>query len=173
MTPIAILLTEGSETRFWEKVQKGEIGACWIWLGKSLPRRATANRPEAYGVFKSGNKSYLAHRVAYLLAYGRNPNQFVLHRCDNPTCCNPSHLYEGSHADNMRDRRLRGHIASHAGELHGQSKLTVTNVLRIRKLRKQGASTKYLASEFNVSKSLIVQILSGHLWKSALDVSSN
>lgn len=97
--------------RFWAKVDRnGPIHpvlqtACWLWTGARLV--------SGYGVFTSGpRKSHefkRAHRVAYSLTYGFIPEGMeVCHRCDNPPCCNPSHLFAGSHQDNVDDMVSKG-----------------------------------------------------------------
>lgn len=77
--------------------------ACWEWTGARIRGR--------YGTFGVGSKTVRAHRLAYVLAYGPIPlrtdtgeDMCVLHRCDNPACCNPKHLFLGSQLDNIQDR---------------------------------------------------------------------
>jgi hypothetical protein len=86
--------------RFWGYVVKGSDNECWEWIGYK--------RGNGYGgVSLLGKKEY-AHRVSWELAHG--PIQhglFVLHKCDNPTCVNPAHLYLGTQADNIHDREER------------------------------------------------------------------
>ena len=90
------------EERFWSKVRKADGDACWAWTG--------AKRSD-YGAIKIAGDSVLAHRVAWELTNGPIPEgQHVLHRCDNPPCVNPSHLFTGSHADNMRDAFRKGRV---------------------------------------------------------------
>ena len=92
------------DERFWAKVDRASSDACWPWL-------ATHGR-FGYGEFKVGGRSgrsVKAHRVAWELTHGPiSDGLFVLHRCDNPPCCNPGHLFLGTHADNMRDMAQKG-----------------------------------------------------------------
>lgn len=105
--------------RFWHYVQTcahdDECRACcWEWQG------ATKRH---YGHYvtetkREGRHAYGTHRLAFLFAYGEVPGDVcVLHRCDNPPCCNPAHLWIGTHADTVADRHRKGHTAF--GERHG------------------------------------------------------
>ena len=93
------------EERFWEKVEKRHKNECWLWRDK----------PHGFGYGRFGiwnghkGQMVLAHRMSYELARGTiKAGQFVLHRCDNPQCVNPHHLYLGTQADNMRDMYSKG-----------------------------------------------------------------
>ena len=88
------------EERFWIKVNKADGDGCWEWT-------ASKNQ-DGYGSFRIADKHVGAHRAAYMFAVGPITNGlFVCHRCDNPQCVNPDHLYAGTHQDNQRDIRLR------------------------------------------------------------------
>lgn len=90
------------EERFWAKVDKsGGPDACWPWTG-------CRNR-QGYGATTLGGKRTGAHRVALALVTGPIPEgRFACHKCDNPPCCNPAHLYAGTPLDNARDSSRRG-----------------------------------------------------------------
>lgn len=92
-------LTEEQKSRFWAKIAvTANPNRCWAWLATG-----------AYGMFRIGQKMYLAHRIAYLLVKGEDPSEMeLLHSCDNPKCCNPEHLSPGTHWDNMQDMAEKG-----------------------------------------------------------------
>lgn len=96
--------------RFWDKVCFGQPDACWEWAGA---RKGS----QGYGEFGVNRMPATAHRVAWELTHGPIPDGlFVLHRCDNPPCCNPAHLFLGTHQDNMADRDAKGRVAH--GDAH-------------------------------------------------------
>lgn len=85
------------DLRFWSYVDKLSDENCWQWL--------KAKYPSGYGRF---GKLY-AHRVSYELMNGKIPSGFcICHKCDNPSCVNPNHLWAGTVADNMHDRDRKG-----------------------------------------------------------------
>jgi hypothetical protein len=85
--------------RFWNKVNKTK--KCWEWL-------ATKNN-KGYGRIQVNGKSRLAHRISYGLKNGEIPRGLeVLHKCDNPLCVNPKHLFLGTHKDNLQDMAKKG-----------------------------------------------------------------
>ncbi len=97
------------EIRFWDKVVKSD--ECWEWQG--------AHDPRGYGFIGApgGGKNLLAHRVSWELHNGAIPQgRYVLHRCDNPRCVRPDHLFLGTHADNMADRQAKGRQAQGDGQ---------------------------------------------------------
>lgn len=90
------------EERFWAKVDKSE--GCWVWAGQ-VDRNG-------YGVLQirsRASRMVRAHRYAYELAHGPiEPDLFICHRCDNPPCVNPAHLFAGSASDNNYDASRKG-----------------------------------------------------------------
>lgn len=90
--------------RLWSKVNvplhKNAASMCWNW---------TASTTKGYGQMVVAGKMLRAHRIAYEVAFGPIPDgMHILHKCDNPLCCNPAHLSVGSHDDNMRDKADKG-----------------------------------------------------------------
>lgn len=98
--------------RFWSKVERAE--GCWHWTGEL--------NSQGYGRFAtwSGERRsrHLAHRLAYELAVGPLGDRVARHRCDNPPCCNPSHIEPGTRSDNMRDAVERGRANLSGLEAH-------------------------------------------------------
>lgn len=91
--------------RFWAKVDRRGPDDCWEWT-------AGCNR-KGYGKFSLDGATRQSHRISWELANGQIPEGLcVLHRCDNPPCCNPAHLFLGTHADNHADRSLKGRHAN-------------------------------------------------------------
>lgn len=95
--------------RFWSKVKTGDPKDCWPWQASVFGF--------GYGAFRYGARTLRAHRVAWILARGGSiPDGLsVLHRCDNPPCCNPLHLKLGTQMDNTEDRMRRGRSRNQFG----------------------------------------------------------
>lgn len=139
------LRSESHETRFWSKVAIKSENECWEYRG-------TKGR-KGHGLFTISSKSGGAHRYAYEYTFGSIPEgKQINHRCDNPPCCNPRHLYVGTQQDNVRDREERNRTSK--GSSHTTSKLTDEQVSEIRELYRTGKySTRRLAKMYPVGKS--------------------
>lgn len=141
------------EDRFWMKVKKRE-GTCWTWTA--------ATDKDGYGVFWYNNKAQYAHRVSWQLTNGLiTSDQVVCHRCDNPLCVRPDHLFLGSYYDNILDKVKKQR--SSLNEQNPNSKLTKSQVRDIKKRASKETQTA-LAKEFGVSRKTIYLIINGQMW---------
>lgn len=126
--------------------------ACWPWMGRK--------DADGYGVIGT---SVRAHRVAWAYSNGEIPHGMVImHTCDNPPCCNPSHLRLGTYADNAHDRDCKARSAR--GERSGMAKLTEIKVSEIRSLYEHGTSIHKLSRDFHVSRPTIKSALRRKTW---------
>lgn len=145
--------------RFWSRVSIGP--GCWLWTrGKDSG---------GYGAISFRGRMLKAHRVAWLLTSGDvPPGLLVLHHCDTPPCCNPVHLFVGTHADNSADmaRKGRSNAPRLAGEQNPFSKLTADRVREIRQARATGLSYGEIAKHAGISKTQVANIVTGAQWGS-------
>lgn len=121
---------------------------------------------KGYGQLFVNREKQLAHRFAFFLHHGRWPHPWVLHRCDNPPCVNPHHLFEGTPKDNTADAISKGRLCK--GEDVNTAKLTEEEVLRIREEYQRGVpgfGTPALAKRYGVSRVSIHQIVTRKSWK--------
>lgn len=142
--------------RFAAYVVRADTG-CWTWTGPV----STSGYPRA-------GKAY-AHRLSYEIHRGQIASGMsVLHRCDNPLCTNPEHLFLGTHEDNMADAarkgRLNGRPNRPRGEVVKTSKLTVEQVLELRQLADAGWQTKDLANRYGVSADTVRLVKARKRW---------
>lgn len=153
--------------KFWSRVRFAGINDCWPW--KLKPRD-----PFGYGGFHFNNRTQLSHRVAWQLANGEIPiGLCVLHRCDNPPCVNPAHLFLGTKTDNARDRNAKGRTSKgHTSAIENRSrgaknvnvKLTEDIIRLIRLERSSGATRTAITERFKVARSTIGRIVAGQVW---------
>lgn len=127
---------------------------CWVW------RRGKSGLM-GYGKFR-GLK---AHRVAWERAHGPIPaGLFVCHRCDNPPCVNPAHLFLASHAENMADMVAKGRQFDQRGEGNPNAILSKEQVARLRRAASLGASVRELARRYGISKTQTHRIITRQRW---------
>lgn len=156
--------------RFWEKVSKDglvpahrpELGPCWIWTGGINEHRG------GYGMFMV-RKGVIrrSHRIAWELANDRAvpAGLWVLHRCDNPPCVRPDHLFLGTPKSNVDDMAAKGRTRVRHGSDRPQARLSEADVTAIRTARAQGAVGAELARQYGVHRSTIYHICQRDNWK--------
>lgn len=151
--------------RLWDKIEVGGADDCWLWRGATLPH--------GYGKIGEGGRgcrTLLAHRAVWEDVVGPVPDGIcVLHTCDTPGCCNPGHLFLGTHKDNTADMDAKGRRGAPGprpairGERHPQAKLTKGDVVQIRD-RATRETQAALARDFGVSQSQVWRIVRGLRW---------
>lgn len=141
--------------KFWSRVQKSD--GCWLWTG--------ALSGTGYGNLRIGGKYWRAHQVSWVLTYGEIPKGiFVLHKCDNPPCVRPDHLFLGTGLDNTRDASRKYRL--HPGERNWSAKLTEDQVKQIRSKQINGRiDVLKLALEFGCSPLTINDIITRRTWR--------
>lgn len=137
---------------FWEKVEKTET--CWLWTGSKC----------GLGYGRHGGK-YIkekrVHRHSWTLHNGEIPEgMHVLHKCDVRNCVNPDHLFLGTHADNMKDMKIKGRRKGvNSGEKNGRAKLNNKKADEIRELYKKGLSQQEIAGMYGVAQQQISKVI--------------
>jgi hypothetical protein len=132
---------------FFKSISKNPNNDCWEW-NKYINNKG-------YGTFCINKQHIPSHRYSYEIFIG-DPSGFeVCHKCDNPKCVNPSHLFLGTHSDNMRDRSLKG---------RGNDKLTPQKVIEIRNMYEQGIETSAIAKIYSMNRRSIRSIRTKETW---------
>lgn len=154
------------EKRFWKYVKKSH--GCWLWTG--------TRRPDGYGVIgrgKRGKGLIRAHRLSWELVNGLVPvGKFVCHKCDNPSCVRPGHLFLGTNLDNIRDMRMKCRGVDppvQYGEKNVNAKMSPYKVKKIRRLHASGVSYKKLSVMFDVYWGTIRNLVTKRTWKHVAD----
>ena len=140
-----------SRLRFESKVYR--TGECDIWL--------STQTSSGYGRMSVDNTQCFAHRLAWMYEHGDIPDgMLVCHKCDNPLCVNPQHLFLGTTQENTGDRQAKGRQAN--GERQHLAKLTASDVIAI---RASGKLLRELAAEYGVSIATVSHVKRGDTWK--------
>lgn len=148
-------ISKKDKTRFWSKVDK--TTECWNWTG--------GKHKAGYGKIKIKRKTLLSHRVSWFLKKGSIDNNLhVCHKCDNPSCVNPKHLFLGTDLDNINDMLRKGRD-SMRGSKNNKAVLKEKDVIEIRsKYSDRRVKLKQIASMYNVSLSAISSVLLNKTW---------
>lgn len=184
---IGINPSKKDTSRFWEKVEVLGEDDCWEWKASKVRG--------GYGQFWIHGEQVKSHRVAWIITNGQIPlGMLACHKCDNPGCCNPNHLFMGSHKDNAVDKVKKGRAATGdkngarikpeklargdrngsrlhperlvRGESHASAVFDAQTVRLIRFVYGNGGYThKMLSGIFNVRPSTIHTIVNRKTWK--------
>lgn len=145
--------------KLWLRVSIKSSTECWEWQG--------CKNTDGYGSISISGKIVKTHRLAFALSGGEITREkpHVLHHCDNPACCNPAHLFAGSHKDNMQDmaQKMRCH---REGKNNGRAKITAKEVIEIRDLCEAKVfSQRDIAKIYGVGKSTVNYIHTQTTWR--------
>lgn len=171
---LTVALSDRLVERFWSKVDMCGIDECWPWKAGRLHF--------GHGAFsgrETGQRSPIgAHRMAWKIAHDSTRGLCVLHKCDNPPCCNPRHLFLGTKAENTADRHRKGRDArglrsgrytmperTARGERNGRAVLSSRDIPRIVAARKRGDTLASIGARFGVGTSQVNRIASGKAWR--------
>lgn len=151
------VLTGKFQDRFWNKVDKSD-GDCWNWTASKVNG--------GYGTISVKEKLQLSHRVSWVVHFDEiSDGLCVLHKCDNPPCVNPAHLFLGTRGDNNRDRAKKGRNngGGARGVRNGRSKLTPAKVRAIRRAYPR-VTLLTLARKYHVAEGTIGRIVNRKVW---------
>lgn len=137
------------EDRFWAYVNPEPNTGCWLWSGTVIPNTG-------YGRIYTSKGSIVAHRYSYVLHGGDSSVEMVCHKCDNPACVNPDHLFGGSRSDNMRDAASKKRLKCNGREQVFTPEMA-TEIRNLCRIGKRGTASA-LARKYNVSESTISRI---------------
>lgn len=143
---------------FWSRVSKTTDDSCWIYNGKKDHL--------GYSRQKWKGKNAMTYWISWWLTNGEIPDGKQLnHKCNNPSCVRPDHLYAGTQSENMRDRHNCGkYVRFNHGNINGKSKLNDLIVLEIRRLFKTGETLSNLGKKFNVTSQCVSSVIKRKTW---------
>lgn len=146
--------------RFWSKVDVSFRMKCWAWRG--------GKDEHGYGNVMIAGKVIKAPRVAFFLRNGTWPRN-ACHSCDNPSCCNPDHIFDGTRSDNMKDMVSKGRHRIAIGEKHGGAVLTDKKVIAMRKeYVLEPISMESLAKKYGCSFGTVQRVIRRKNWRHLL-----
>jgi HNH endonuclease len=142
---------------------------CWAWTG--------SKNEHGYGRLQKGTtppRATKAHRASWSIYHGPIPDGLhVLHRCDNPECSNPRHLFLGTHQENMLDSKTKGRprgpqpgtVSVNVGSANGRAKLTENQITEIRHRVSSGELQREVGARFGIRQSTVSGIINGKRWR--------
>lgn len=145
---------------FWRRASVGDAKSCWNWTG--------CRSPKGYGHLSFQGIKEKSHRLSWRLTFGEIPEGLcVCHKCDNPSCCNPYHLFLGTVEDNNNDKISKGRQAKLGGESNPSAILNREKVELIRELYKTENQIQ-ISKRMGVARTTIGAIVRGEIWKEEL-----
>lgn len=147
------------QQRFWSNVNKSHPDSCWEWQG--------VINSNGYGTLKVGQRAWLATRLLWTWLHGEIPQGMcVLHKCDNPPCVNPDHLFLGTRKDNYDDMVAKGRLNRARGEHQGSAKMTADKVRELRRLyEKEGKTQIEISGIMGIHQTTVSRIIERRTWK--------
>lgn len=134
-----------------DKSEENEKTGCWEWK---------ASKNNRYGKLRWKGKWISAHRAAYQEYNGKIDNgMLICHSCDNKLCCNPEHLWQGTHKQNMNDMWRKGRASSR--EKNPFTKFTLEQIDEMKKLKKEGFSIQRICRIFNCTAPYVCHVMKG------------
>lgn len=143
--------------RFWSRVQKRGPDDCWEWTG---------SKRDGYGQIRNRQKNDHTHRVSWELHHGPIPaGQFVCHRCDNPPCVNPAHLFLGTNRENLADMRRKGRESRQGGRRGSAHHAAKLNEAVVAEIRASGLGAYAVAKRYGLHYKTARRIVDGVSWR--------
>jgi len=150
-------MSENDITRFWKGIIITTPNECW--------NRNKPFKGRGYRTFNLNGVKYQYNRIAWFLYNHKQPGLFeVCHRCDNPQCCNPNHLFIGTSQDNYIDCVTKHRNVNNQGINHGMSTLTESDVLRIRAFYNMGYKQHTIAKQFGIHQATVSKLVNYKRW---------
>lgn len=156
---------ETIKSRLLSRVVVDQTTGCWNWTG--------ATSKFGYGRMGIDNRTYSAHRVSYQVFRGEIPEGLcVCHKCDNPPCINPDHLFLGTHSENIQDAYRKGRVLPPEGDMSQYKKghkafnrvLPDNQVVEIKRMIKAGIAPSEIARKVNVKRQVVADIKRGQAY---------
>lgn len=145
--------------RFWKYVEIGKEDDCWLWTGV----KAGSNGYGQFWFYHKGKRVKPgAHIFSYVIHFGSLRGLLVLHKCDNPLCVNPNHLFLGTQKDNVRDMMAKGRGL--IGEKNPRSKITETDVREIFRLYNDGYTYREIEEYVGINRKHVGLVIQGKCW---------